>query len=153
MTDPAEHDDWPECQPPEPPASCRACGEPFTDARPFITAFGSSKTLLCPDCWNLYDQLEGAMYHHDVRWPGNYALAALQLDEAGQRRAAGLYVALGWCDPRHSPADTLRALLADGAKPFPPDPQVRHDWIADDQRQTCARCGTIKWDFRTSREW
>jgi hypothetical protein len=153
MTDSAEPADWPDCQPPEPPVSCVSCSEPFTDARPFITAFGSSSTLLCPDCWNLCDQLEGARYDHDVNWPGNYALAALDLNEAGQRRAAGLYAAFGWCDPQDSPEATLRALLTDGAKPFPPDPQVRHDWIAGDRRRTCARCGEIRYDLNTSRDW
>jgi hypothetical protein len=144
MTDPAEDDDWPECQPPDPPVSCRACGEPFTDARSYTYAF--SGLPLCPDCDRVYDHLETARYQHEVRWPGNYALAALDLGEDGQRRAAGLYVALGWCDPRHSPAETLRALLTEGAKPPPPDPRVRHDWIAGEGRRTCARCGAIKYD-------
>jgi hypothetical protein len=152
MTDQTEHEDWPECQPPEPPVSCRACGEPFTDARSFAHAF--TRLPLCPDCDRLDDHLETARGEHDVNWPGNYALAALDLDEAGQRRAVGLYAAFGWCDPQGSPRDTLRALVTDGAKPFPPDPQVRHDWIAGDQRHTCGRCGEVKYDnFRTSREW
>jgi len=151
MTEPTEPADWPECQPPEPPVSCRACGEPFTDAQSYAYAF--SRLPLCPDCERVYDQLESAMYDHDVPWPRNYALAALDLDQAGQRRAAGLYVARGWCDPQDNPGDTLRALLTNGPKP-PPDGNVRHDWIAGDRQQICARCGEIKYDpGPSSRQW
>ena len=99
MPYPAEQDDWPECQPPAPPTTCRSCGEPFTDDRPFITAFGNSRLPWCPECADLWERLDGARYDHDVYWPHNYALSALELDEAGQRRAASLYASLGWCDP------------------------------------------------------
>jgi hypothetical protein len=167
MTDQTEHDDWPECQPPEPPTSCRACGEPFTEAN--LPAYLDTLPL-CLDCLHLYGQLKAAAYtdDHAVQWPGNYALAALDLDETGQRRAAGLYGALGWCDPQDSPGDTLRTLLTGGAKP-PPDTQVRHEWVtgrrppaltgiewpagiepgpgfADDPGwQSCARCGATRY--------
>lgn len=150
MPYPPEQDDWPECQPPEPPTSCSSCGEPFAADRPF-TAFG--RLMLCPACSDLDDQLEGARYDYEVNWPGNYALAALALDEAGQRRAVALFAALGWCDPQDNATATLRTLLTDGPKPFPPDQQVRHDWVAGDQRRTCARCGEIRWELRTSRDW
>jgi hypothetical protein len=167
MTDETEHEDWPLCQPPEPPVSCQACGEPFTEAN--LAAYLDTVPL-CRDCLDLHGQLKEAAYtsDHDVNWPGNYAVAALDLDNAGQRRAVGLYAALGWCDPQENPEDTLRTLLTDGAKP-PPDDQVRHEWVtgrrppgltsiewpawiepgpgfADDSGwQSCARCGAIRY--------
>ncbi len=140
MTDQAEHDDWPECQSPEPPTSCRACGEPFTDARPFIYAFGSMP--LCPECERLWMHLEHNRdaVHWEAGWPANMILTALDLNEAARRRAAGLFVAVGWCDPHDDPEETLRVLLADGAKPPRPEKyNVRHEWTQIHDGQTCAR--------------
>jgi hypothetical protein len=168
MTDQDEHDDWPECQPPEPPENCPGCGEAFTETRPYSHALG--RTPMCTVCVDLYYELKAAAYadEHDARWPGNYALAALDLDEAGQRQAAGLYAALGWCDQLDTPGDTLRTLLVDGAKP-PPGDQVRHEWVTgrrppsvtginwpdwvepgpgftdDAGWQSCARCGAVRY--------
>jgi hypothetical protein len=168
MTGHPELGDWPLCEPPEPPMNCPACGEAFTDARPFSHALGS--TPFCAECVELYGELKAAVYSadHDVRWPGCYALAALDLDAPRQRRAAALYVALGWCDAQDTAEDTLRTLLTDGAKPAP-DRQVRHEWVtgrrpaaladfqwpedvvpgagfADDSGwQSCARCGAVQY--------
>lgn len=151
MTDHAEPEEWPECELPDLPSCCIGCGEPFADAASFARALSSRP--LCVPCARVDDQLEAARYDHDVNWPGNVALAALDLDEDGQHRAAGLFVAWDLIDPQDSPADTLRALLTEGAKPLPPEPQVRHDWLPGDQRKTCARCGEIRWELRGSRDW
>jgi hypothetical protein len=124
---------------------------------------------LCPDCLDLHGQLKEAARatHGNMTWPGNYALAALDLGEAGQRRAAGLCAALGWCDPQGSPEETLRMLLTDGAKQRPD--RVRHEWVTgsrppavadiewpawiepgpgftdDAGWQSCARCGAVQY--------
>ena len=157
--------DWPECRPPEPSLRCQSCGEPFTETN-LPGTLGGTKLQLCADCIDLFCWLAAVHTEENFAvWPVGYALATLGLDPAGQRRAAGLYVTLGWCDPSDTPDATLHALLTDGAKPAPPDKQVRHDWVtgrrppgltdiewpagitpgpgfADDSGwQSCARCG------------
>jgi hypothetical protein len=164
MTDQAEPEDRPLCQP---QADCPSCGQPY-DVRPGI----------CPGCWDLYNELETAARYsgrYEVTWPANFALAALDLGEEGQRRAAQVYAALGYIDPRETPEATLQALLTEGAKPPPEPPRARHEWVlaspapdADDEwaidlgledrpgQYRCARCGEIRSHYRRpwpSRDW